>query len=130
MGFVARLLIAAIGLWLAATLVPGIWISSGSSLLLAALLLGLVNAFIRPLVLVLTLPITVVTLGVFILVINAAMFGLVASLLDGFAVRGFFSALLGSLVVSATSWLASQYVGPRGRVEVLVVRRGSGEGSP
>src|SRR5262245_15129011 len=124
-GFFVRLLIAAAGLWLAQALVPGVEIRGVGTLLVAALLLGVVNAFVRPLLVMLTLPITIVTLGLFLWVINAAMFGLVAKLLDGFTVHGFGSALLGALVVSLTSWIASWYVGPSGRFEVMIVRRDS-----
>ena len=77
-GFALRLLIVAFGLWLASTLVPGIEVQGLGTLLAAALLLGIVNAIVRPLIIILTLPITVLTLGVFLLVINAAMLGLVA----------------------------------------------------
>jgi putative membrane protein len=121
-GFLLRVLIAALGLWLASELVPGIEVGDGATLLGAALLLGIVNAVIRPVVLVLTLPITVLTLGFFLLVINAAMLGLVASFFEGFHIAGFWSALLGSLVVSITGWIASWLIGPRGRVEVIVAR--------
>jgi putative membrane protein len=123
MGFLLRMAITAAGLWLAARLVPGITITGTGTLIWAALLLGLVNAFVRPLAIVLTLPITIVTLGLFLWVVNAAMLGLVAALLDDFRVSGLGAALLGSLVVGFTGWLASWYVGPRGRVEVLVVRQ-------
>ncbi len=121
-GFVVRLLISALGLWLAQALVPGVEIHGAWTLLVAALLLGIVNAFVRPLIVVLTLPITVLTLGFFLWVINAAMLGLVARLLDGFTLHGLGSALLGALVVSFTSWIASWYVGPSGRFEVMIVR--------
>jgi putative membrane protein len=123
-GFLVRLLIAALGLWLAQALVPGVEIHGTGTLLVAALLLGIVNAFVRPLVVLLTLPITIVTLGLFLWVVNAAMLGLVAALLDGFTLAGLGSALLGALVVSFTGWIASWYVGSSGRVEVMVVRRG------
>ena len=119
-GFLLRVLIVAMGLWLASALVPGIEVRGGATLLGAALLLGIVNAIVRPIVVVLTLPITVLTLGLFLLVINAGMLGLVASLFDDFTVAGFWSALLGSLVVSITGWLASWLIGPRGRLEVIV----------
>ena len=92
-------------------------------LLAAALLLGLVNAVVRPLVVILTLPITVVTLGIFLLVINGLMVMLVGALLPGLEIAGFGSALLASIVVSLTSWVASWYVGPRGNAEVIVVER-------
>jgi putative membrane protein len=123
MGFALRMLITALGLWLAAWLVPGIAIEGTGTLVLAALLLGFVNAFVRPLAVVLTLPITLVTLGLFLWVVNAGMLGLVAWLLDDFRIAGLGSALLGSLVVGFTGWLASWYVGPRGRYEVLVVHQ-------
>ena len=122
-GFVIRLAITSLGLWLAQQVVPGIRIDSTETLVAAALLLGIVNAVVRPLAVLFTLPITVLTLGLFLLVVNAAMLGLVAALLSGFHVAGFGAALLGSIVVSLTSWVASWYVGPKGRLEVLVVRR-------
>ena len=108
---------------LAAAVVPGMEIAGLSTLLVAALLLGLVNAFVRPILLVLAFPITLLSLGLFLLVINAAMLALVAALLEGFALRGFLSALLGAIVVGLTSWVAAWYVGPSGRVEILIVRR-------
>ncbi len=123
-GFVLRLLVTALGLWLASAIVPGIVIDDMGTLLLAAVLLGIVNAVVRPLIILLTLPITILSLGLFLLVINAAMLGLVSSLLDGFHVAGFWSAVFGSLVVSLTGWIASWYIGPRGRIEILVVRGG------
>jgi putative membrane protein len=122
-GFLIRLGISALGLWLAQKLVPGIHFDDTGTLLAAALLLGIVNAVVRPLAIFFTLPLTVLTLGLFLLVVNAAMFGLVAALLDGFHVAGLGSALLGWLVVALTGWVASWYVGPKGRVEVLVARR-------
>jgi putative membrane protein len=94
-------------------------------LLLAALLIGIVNALVRPVVIVLTLPITILTLGIFLLVVNAAMFGLVAWLLGGFAVSGFFAALFGWIIVSLVSGFASWFIGPRGRYEVMVIERHS-----
>jgi putative membrane protein len=121
-GFVLRLLIVALGLWIAAELVPGIVIRGAWTLLGAALVLGIVNAIVRPLLILFTLPITIVSLGLFLLVINAAMFGLVAWLFDDFTITGFWSALFGSIIVSLTSWLASYFIGPRGRVEVTWVR--------
>jgi putative membrane protein len=122
-GFVLRMLITAAGLALAAFLVPGIAVAGPGTLLLAALLMGLVNGFVRPVLIVLTLPITIVTLGIFLLVINAAMFGLVAWLLDGFVVSGFFAALFGWLIVTFVGWLALSFIGPRGRFEIIVADR-------
>jgi putative membrane protein len=122
-GFVLRLLVVALGLWLATALVPGIVIEGPWTLLGAALLLGLVNAVIRPLLILLTLPITVLTLGLFLLVINAGTLALVAWALDDFTIAGFWPAVGGALLVSLTGWLASWFIGPRGRVEVIYVRR-------
>lgn len=123
-GFVLRTLIYMLGLYLASVILPGVAISGVGTFILAAVLMGLVNAVVRPLAFLLTLPLTIVTLGLFLLVLNAAMFGLVAALLPGFAVSGFWAALFGWLIVSVTSTLASWYIGPDGRVEILVVRRG------
>jgi putative membrane protein len=122
-GLVVRLLINMFGLWLAAAIVPGVYINGVGTFILAAILLGVVNALVRPIAIVATLPLTIVTLGLFLFVVNAMMFGLVAWLLADFAVSGFWAALFGSLVVSITSTLASWYIGPSGRYEVFVVRR-------
>ena len=122
-GFILRMAISAFGLWLAAQIVPGMAIRGMGTLAGAALLLGMVNAVVRPVAVLLTLPFTIVTLGFFLLVVNAAMLSLVAALLDGMALAGFGPALLGSIVVSLTSWIASWYIGPSGRFEILVVER-------
>lgn len=81
------------------------------------------DAVVRPLALLLTLPFTIVTLGLFILVVNAAMLGLVAAMLDGFSLSGFGAALLGSLVVSVVGSLVSWTIGPSGRFDVMVIER-------
>lgn len=122
-GIIVRTLIIALGLGLASVIVPGVQIGGSTTLLIAALLLCLVNAIVRPLAVLLTLPLTLLTLGLFLLVVNAAMFGLVAAMLDGFHVSGFFAALFGAIIVSITSTLASWYIGPDGRYDVLIVRR-------
>jgi len=122
-GFLVRMLITSLGLWVASAIVPGLEIQGFGTLLGSAILLGFVNAVVRPVLVLLTLPITIVTLGLFLLVINAAMLGLVASLFKSFAIQGFISALLGSVIVSLVSWFASWFIGPRGRFEVLIVRR-------
>ena len=122
-GFFLRTLITMLGLLLASAIVPGVTINGTGSVILAAILLGLVNGIVRPIAFLLTLPITVLTLGLFLFVLNAAMFGLVAAMLDNFIVAGFWSAIFGSLVVSFTSTFASWYIGPDGRIDVIVVRR-------
>lgn len=122
-GFLLRLLITALGLWLASALVPGVVITGTWTLIFAAFWLGVVNAFVRPLLVFFTLPLTLLTLGLFLLVVNAAMFGLVAALLDSFQVHGFWAALFGAIIVSITAWIGSSFVGPTGRYEVLVIQR-------
>ena len=107
MGLIIRFAAVAFGLWLAAQLLPGVAFSDTTSLILAALLLGVVNAVVKPIMTVLTLPLTLVTLGLFLLVINAAMIGLTAMFLRGFEVDGFIPALLTWVVVAAVSWAAS-----------------------
>jgi len=108
--FLLRASFAAFGLWLASQVVPGITIDGAGTLAGAAILLGVVNAIVRPVLVVLTLPVTILTLGLFLFVVNAAMFGLVAYFLGGFHVAGFWPALLGSLVVSLISWLGSAFI--------------------
>ncbi|HKZ75009.1 MAG TPA: phage holin family protein [Steroidobacteraceae bacterium] len=117
-GFVFRAVIAALGLWLATRWVDGILIDDATTLVLAGLLLGIVNAIVRPVMVVLTFPFTLVTLGLFLLVVNAAMLGLVALFLPGFSIDGFWSALLAALIVSITGWIGSWFIGSRGKVEV------------
>lgn len=121
-GIILRTLITMLGLFLASALIPGVTISGTGTFILAAFLLGLVNAFVRPVAFLLTLPVTLLTLGLFLFVLNAAMFGLVAAMLDDFVVSGFWAAIFGSIVVSITSTIASWYIGPDGRVQVYVIR--------
>jgi putative membrane protein len=116
-GFFTRLVITALGLWLAQAIIPGVTIVGLKALLLAALLLGLVNAFVRPVLFILTLPLTIFTLGLFLLVLNGISLALVAWLLPGFAVSGLWAATLGALVVTITSWFANGFVGNSGRLE-------------
>jgi putative membrane protein len=125
-GFLIRAVVVGIGLWLASKIVSGIGFDSNRTLIAAALLLGIVNAFVRPIVVILTLPITLLTLGIFLLVINALMIELVAYFLPGFIVAGFWSAIFAALVVSLTSWVMSGWIGPRGRIEVVTVRQPRG----
>ncbi|HXI34650.1 MAG TPA: phage holin family protein, partial [Gemmatimonadales bacterium] len=98
-GFLFRLVITALGLWLAATIVHGVSFTGWGALLVAALVLGIVNAVIRPILVFLTFPITLLTLGLFILVVNGISLALVAWLVPGFHVAGLAAAVLGALVV-------------------------------
>ncbi len=116
-GLLFRLIITALGLWLAATIVPGMRIDGIGHLIVAALVLGIVNAVIRPIILILTLPLTLLTLGLFILVVNGISLALVAWLVPGFALGGLGPAILGSIVVGLTGWVASTFIGGTGRIE-------------
>ena len=98
----------AVALWAVTQLVPGIAASDWVQLLIAVLVLGLVNTLVKPLLILLTLPITILTLGLFLFVINALLFWFVGSILPGFKVAGFWPALFGALVYSVLSWALSR----------------------
>jgi putative membrane protein len=100
-----------IALFLTATLVPGIEVDDITTLILAALVVGLVNALIKPLVHLISLPITIITFGIFALVINAAMLGLAAWLVPGFNVDGFLPAFLGAIVLAVISAILGSFLG-------------------
>jgi putative membrane protein len=122
-GFVLRACLTAVGLWIATRLVSGIRIDDGGTVVLAGFLLGIVNAIIRPIAIVLTLPITILTLGLFLLVVNTAMVALVAWILPGFHIYGgFWSAFGTAVVVWVTGWIGSSLIGPRGKIDVFVRR--------
>jgi len=110
MHFLTRLIISAFALLLVARTIPGIHLDGLYPALISAFILGVVNAFIRPILIILTLPVTVLTLGVFIFVINAGLFLFVASFVEGFTVDGFLPALFGSIVVSVISSIVHKFV--------------------
>ena len=122
-GFLLRAAITALGLWVASEILSGLVFDSTSKLIVAAILLGIVNAIVRPLAFILTLPITVLTLGLFLLVLNAGMVALVAWIVPGFTISGFWTAVGAALIVSLVSWAASSVIGSNGRVEVFTTRR-------
>jgi len=100
MKIIVRWLLLAAALLLVAHLYPGVTVRSFGSAMIAAFVLGLLNTLLRPILVLLTLPVTLLTLGLFLFVINALMFYFAASLLDGFHVNGFAAALIGSLIYS------------------------------
>ncbi len=108
--FILQALVTALGLWLSAYLVPGVEFLSTGSLVAAAVLLGLVNAVVRPILVFVTFPLTVVTLGLFLLVVNAAMIGLVAALLGGFVVDGLWAGVGAAVVTGLCSWVAGAFL--------------------
>jgi putative membrane protein len=107
MHLLIRWLIYAVAIMFLTYIVPGISVKNFYSALIAALILGLVNAVIRPLLILLTLPVNILTLGLFTLVINALMLWLVASIVKGFDVKNFVAAFLGALVLWAVSWITN-----------------------
>lgn len=116
-GFLIRAAVVALGLLLSSRIVPGVSIETTGTLILAALLLGVVNAVLRPVLVILTLPITLLTLGIFLLVINGLMIELVAWLLPGFHVGGLWPAMLTAVVVGLTSWAMNGFIGANGQVQ-------------
>ena len=118
-GFFIRLLITALGLWVADRLLPGITITGTGALIVSALLLGIVNAVVRPILLILTFPLTVVTLGLFVFVVNGISLGIAAALVPGFHIAGLWSATLGAIIVGLTGWVTSAFVGGSGRIEPM-----------
>ena len=116
-GFVVRLLLTALGLWVADQLLGGITITGTGALIISALLLGVVNAIIRPIILILTLPLTIVTLGFFVLIVNGISLAIAAWLVPGFEVQGLWSATIGAIIVGLTGWATSAFIGGSGKIE-------------
>jgi putative membrane protein len=110
MRFLARVLLNALAIGVAAWLVPGVQLTGPGPAIIAGILLGLVNALVRPILILLTLPFTLVTLGFFLFVVNAICFALTAALVPGFDLSGFFAAFFGALVVTLVSWVVSALI--------------------
>jgi putative membrane protein len=111
MFFIVRLIINMVAILIISYLFPKmIWVDGFLAALVAAFLLGIVNTIIRPILVLLTLPLTLVTLGLFLLVINGLMLWLVSALVSGFHVSGFWGAVLGSILISIVSWLLSKFL--------------------
>jgi len=119
MGFIVRIIVYTLALLLAANLIPGIRLDSLTAALVAGLLLGLINAIVRPILVVLTFPITLLTLGLFLLVLNAFCLWLVSVFVSGFRVAGFWPAFWGALLVSVVSWILTALISDSGRVKVI-----------
>jgi len=127
-GLLLRWLILSIAIMVAAYLFPGIQVSGFGSALIAALVLGILNAFFRPILIILTLPINVLTLGLFPFVINAFLLLMTSGVACGLVVDGFGSALLGSLIISVVSWLLSSFINDQGRIQSLDIELRSRHG--
>ena len=118
-GLLLRWLTLSLAIMVAAYLFPGIQVSGFGTALVAALVLGILNAFFRPILIILTLPINVLTLGLFTFVINALLLMMTSGVIGGLVVSGFGSALFGSLIISLVSWLLSSFINDQGRIQSL-----------
>jgi putative membrane protein len=122
MGFLIRVLVNALAIFLTAAVVPGIEIRGALAALGAGLVLGLVNAVVRPVLLILTFPLTLLTLGLFLFVLNGLCLWLTSLVVKGFEVQGFWAAIFGALIVSVVSWVLTAFLSDRGRL-VVITRR-------
>ncbi|MDL2269638.1 phage holin family protein [Desulfosarcina sp. OttesenSCG-928-A07] len=118
-GLIVRWFFLTVSILSASYLVGGIHVASFWSAILAAAVLGFLNAFFRPVLLILTLPLNLLTLGLFTFVINALLLMMVSGVIGGVSVDGFGSALLGSLIISVVSWLLTSFIGGRGTVQYI-----------
>ena len=109
-GFLIHAMVLAVALWVTAAVVPGVIVTSWTALVVAAVVLGVVNAIVRPVLVILTFPITVLTLGLFYLVVNGMAFGLAAAMVPGFQIRSWTAAILGALLTSVISWFLGVFV--------------------
>ncbi len=122
-GFIARFIVNLVLLALVAYMFEGIQMSGVLSLVFAGIILGLLNAFLRPLLILFTLPLTILSLGIFIFVINALLLWMTASMVKGFEISSFWTALAAALVYSALSFLTTLFLSDSGRIEVIHMRR-------
>ncbi len=118
-GIFLRWLILTVAIIVTSYLLNGIQVSGFFPAFFAAAILGILNAFFRPLLLLLTLPLNVLTLGLFTFVINAIMLMMASGVIPGFEVHGFWSAVFGSLLISIISWLLTSFIGKRGTVDYI-----------
>jgi len=126
-GLLVRWLLLTVAIIITSYLVRGIYVSGFFSAFFAAAVLGILNALFRPVLLILTLPINIFTLGLFTLVINAVLLKMVSGLVPGFAVYGFGSAIIGSLIITLVSWLLSSFINERGRIGYIDLKRKDGD---
>ncbi|SPF49179.1 conserved membrane hypothetical protein [Syntrophobacter sp. SbD1] len=122
-GLLVRWLLLSISIILTSYLVDGIYVASFFSAFFAAMVLGILNALFRPILLFITLPINILTLGLFTFVINALLLKMVSGVVPGFYVHGFWAAIFGSLIISLVSWLLSSFVNERGRISYIDLKK-------
>ncbi|MCD6560605.1 MAG: phage holin family protein [Deltaproteobacteria bacterium] len=122
-GLILRWLISTASIMLASYLVDGIRVSGFFSALSAAVALGILNAVLRPVLIILTLPLTILTMGLFIFFINALMLLMASGIIPGFDVQGFWPAVFGSLIISIINWILSMFINEQGKVEYIELNR-------
>ena len=125
-GILVRWLFLTVAILLAAYLIDGIRIAGFPSAVLAAAVLGVLNAFLRPILFILTLPLTILTLGLFTFAINALILMMASGVISGFEIDGFGSALLGALFISVISWLLTSFISDRGTVQFIDLKHKGG----
>jgi len=126
-GIFIRWVILTAAILFASYLIEGIEVRGFLSAFSAAAILGILNAFFRPVLIILTLPINILSLGLFTFVINAMLLKMASGVISGFEVHGFWSAVFGSLLISIVSWLLSSFINDRGRMEVIDLKRRRGD---
>jgi len=126
-GILIRWLILTAAIMFASYIIEGIQVKSFFSALFAAAALGILNAFFRPILIVLTLPINILSLGLFTFIINAMLLKIASGVISGFEVYGFWSAVFGSLLISVVSWILSSFISERGRVEYIDLKKKDGD---
>ncbi len=126
-GLLIRWLILTAAIMFASYIIEGIQVKSFFSALFAAAVLGILNAFFRPILIVLTLPINIMSLGLFTFIINAMLLKIASGVILGFAVYGFWPAVFGSLLISVVSWILSSFISERGRVEYIDLKKKDGD---
>lgn len=122
-GILIRWLVLTISILATSYLLDGIYVDGFFSALFAAAMLGILNAFFRPILFILTLPLTILSLGLFTFVLNALLLMMAAGVISGFGISGFWSALFGSLLISLISWLLTSFINEQGRFEVIHFNR-------
>ncbi|MFP4108048.1 MAG: phage holin family protein [Desulfonatronovibrio sp.] len=122
-GLFIRWLVLTVAIVICAYLIEGIYVSGFLSAILAAAFLGILNSLLRPLLLLITLPINILTLGLFTFVINAVLLLMVSGVITGLEIRSFWSALGGALIISFISWVLLSFISDRGRIEYIELRK-------
>ncbi len=123
MGLLVRWLVLTAAIMVASYLIQGIEVQGFISAFFAAAILGVLNVFFRPILLILTLPINILTLGFFTFIINAVLLKMASGVISGFVVHGFWSAVFGGLIISVVSWLLNSFINDQGRVGYTDLRR-------